>query len=69
MITSARNAPWPLDILIKDLEEAGLSKLSTIRMKCFTLDNNLILETIGSLAPEDQRALKSTLKKLFEELL
>ncbi|WP_202961180.1 hypothetical protein [Candidatus Symbiobacter mobilis] len=37
MITSAKNAPWPLDIHIKNLAVAGLPAPSVVRCKLFTL--------------------------------
>ena len=43
MITSAANAPWPLDITIKDLKTAGLPAPSVVRMKLFTLDHRFVL--------------------------
>jgi len=68
MITSAENDPWPLDVLIKNLEIAGLSKSSVVRMKLFTLDHRLIEKTIGTLSADDKGAIKKTLKSLFKEL-
>ena len=47
MITSARNRPWPLDVAISDLEEAGLPAASVVRMKLFTLDHRPVLRTSG----------------------
>src|SRR5690349_3929590 len=58
MITSARNTPWPCDVNITDLAHTSLKKPSVIRMKLFTLDHKLILETIGSLSKKDQKSLQ-----------
>jgi mRNA interferase MazF len=69
MITSARNTPWPCDTIISNLASAGLSKASVIRMKFFTLDHRFILETIGSLAPKDQKTLQKTIKSMFDGFL
>ena len=69
MITSARNAEWPLDVAIHEIVEAGLPKPSVIRMKFFTLDNNLIIESIGSLANKDRERFSKTFKLLFADLL
>lgn len=69
MITSARNDLWTLDVLIQDLSKAGLPKPSVVRMKFFTLDNNLIIETLGSLALKDRAAVRESFKNLFEELV
>lgn len=69
MVTSARNEPWPLDVSIQDLEKAGLTKASVIRMKIFTIDNRLILDTLGDLAIKDRRAIRKNLTILFGNLL
>ena len=53
MITSARNAPWPLDCFIDDLETAGLPAPSVVRCKLFTLDARLIRGVLGRLAEAD----------------
>lgn len=57
MITSARNAPWPLDVPVTDLRAAGLPSPSMVRMKWFTLDQRLILRAAGRLAPADRAAV------------
>jgi len=69
MITSARNEPWPLDVEIRDLANAGLPKPSVIRMKFFTLDNNLIVKVLGSLGPKDRIAISKVFKTVFLDLL
>jgi mRNA interferase MazF len=69
MITSARNNPWPCDIHITDLASTGLSKDSVIRMKCFTIDHRLILNSIGTLSLKDQKLLSKTLKSVLSGLL
>lgn len=69
MITSARNNPWPCDIEISDLASAGLSKASIIRMKFFTIDHKLILDSIGTLSSKDQTSLRKMIKSVFKGLL
>jgi len=64
MITSARNPPWNLDVPI-DAAQAGLHSPSKVRMKLFTLDNSLILGTVGSLAEADKQAVRKALERLF----
>jgi len=44
MITGAANSDWPLDIEINDLDAAGLSSPSIVRMKIFTLDHQFIVQ-------------------------
>lgn len=65
MITSARNAPWPLDVALQDLTSAGLPAPSVARMKLFTLDQQLILAKIGTLAADDQKTVARALRKML----
>ena len=65
MITSAKHARFPLDLLIEDPETAGLPPECVIRMKIFTLDNRLIGEQLGQLGRQDQRSLVANVRKLF----
>lgn len=53
MITSAANAPWPLDCEIHDLAAAGLPGPSVVRFKLFTLDHRLVRGELGRLANGD----------------
>jgi len=55
MITSAKNSDWPLDTKIQNLDAAGLPSASIIRMKFFTLDEQLIIRKIGTLAEADKK--------------
>ena len=57
MITSAKRAGWLLDVLIEDLRAAGLPSASLVRMKVFTLDQQLILRKAGQLVAKDRRAV------------
>jgi len=66
MITSAKNSSWPLDVEIHDLDSAGLTSASVVRMKLFTLDHQLILRKAGSLSTEDRQNVGLTLQKLFD---
>ena len=65
MITSAANAPWPLDIAITDLAVAGLPAPSVIRMKLFTLDHRFIIAKLGVLSNHDKKIVQRTLKSLL----
>src|ERR1700722_10929185 len=58
MITSAKNAPWPSDITITDETRAGLPSPSVIRLKLFTLDERLVLGTLGKLSKSDKAAVQ-----------
>ena len=68
MITSQKNAPWPLDSAIKNKKSSGLSAPSVVRMKLFTLDNRFILRKIGHLSKSDQKQVKQSLSKIFPYL-
>jgi mRNA interferase MazF len=65
MITSQHNAPWPLDTAIQDLRSAGLESASVVRMKLFTLDQQLILRKAGRLSVADERRVRIALRRLL----
>lgn len=65
MITSAVNAPWPLDHAIRDLAAAGLSAASVVRVKLFTLDHRFVLRRAGKLSSRDGKAVTAALKTLL----
>ena len=66
MITSANNSNWPLDTNIQDLDAAGLSSASVVRMKLFTLDDRLIIRKAGQLNRQDRKTTAKVLRKLFD---
>ena len=65
MITSARNSDWPLDMEINDLDSAGLPSPSVVRMKLFTLDDQLVIRKAGVLAATDRGRVVATLRRLL----
>jgi mRNA interferase MazF len=65
MITSARNSDWPLDVEIDNLDSAGLPSASVVRMKLFTLDDQLVIRRAGSLAENDRRQVADALRRLM----
>jgi mRNA interferase MazF len=65
MITSAENSDWPLDIKIEDIDAAGLPSASVVRMKLFTLDDQLVIRKAGALAQTDRKAVSQALHKLL----
>ena len=65
MITSAGNAPWPLDCAVQDLAGAGLPAPSVVRCKLFTLDARLVRGGLGRLAPHDVQEIEHSLGRLF----
>ena len=66
MITSASNSDWPLDIILQDLDMAGLPSASVVRMKLFTLDDKLVIRQAGTLASTDRSAVATALHQLFD---
>ena len=66
MITSAQNSDWPLDTDITNLDAAGLPSASIVRMKLFTLDDQLIIRKAGSLCATDQKQIVKALHDLFK---
>lgn len=65
MITSADNAPWPLDVAIADLQPAGLPAPSKVRMKLFTLDHRFVVRRAGKLSARDRKAVVESLHRLL----
>ena len=65
MITSASNSDWPLDVNIENLESAGLSHASVVRMKLFTLDNQWVIRKAGTLVAHDRTSVVATLQQLL----
>ena len=62
MITSSGRADWPGDVELKNLKSAGLAVRCLVRFKLFTLDNQLILRSIGRLGAADLRSVANNLK-------
>jgi mRNA interferase MazF len=65
MITSAGNAPWPLDCSLEDLASAGLPAPSKVRFKLFTLDHRLVRGELGRLSPADARRVREAMVLLL----
>lgn len=65
MITSQRNAPWPLDCPLSDLNAAGLPAPSMVRFKLFTLDHRLVRGEIGRLGQADAEVVRAGLAALL----
>ena len=68
MTTSATHSAWPLDVGVADLKAAGLPSTSVVRMKLFTLDEQLIVRKAGSLAAADRKAVASAVRKLLKSI-
>ena len=68
MITSKKNASWPLDCEIMSKKQSGLTAASVVRMKLFTLHNRFIITKIGHLSDSDQENVKQSLSQIFDYL-
>lgn len=70
MITSLKPSrlTWPTDIVIKNLESAGLPSPSLIRFKLFTLDHRLIIGRLGYLSKKDSDEVQKTLAAILSML-
>ncbi len=65
MITSAEHSSWPNDVAIRDLEPAGLPRPCVVRMKLFTLDHRLVLQSAGNLSKRDSAAVDKALAAIL----
>ena len=65
MITSSKRDKWPGDCDIVDLNGAGLSKPSLVRMKIFTLDHRFVEDKIGHFAGDDNDSVWRSLSTTF----
>lgn len=64
MITSAEQSSWPGDVVITDLDAAGLPSDCLVRLKLFTLDHRLIVKRAGTLAAKDRERLTARWRSL-----
>lgn len=69
MITSAKHSRFPLDVIISNVEKAGLPQSCLIRMKLFTIDHRLVIEKVGQLDKADKIKVTQAAKKLFQDIL
>ncbi len=60
MITSSRSE-WPSDVVLKGWRKAGLVAPCKVRFKLFTLDDELIVRTLGALTDTDRQAVQRAL--------
>lgn len=65
MITTAKATTWPSDILLSDLQAAGLQVPCILRMRLVTLPNDLILRGLGRLSAVDRLACERGLAELL----
>ncbi|MDQ6436741.1 type II toxin-antitoxin system PemK/MazF family toxin [Mesorhizobium sp. LHD-90] len=65
MITTAKETSWPSDIVIKDLETAGLKHPCVLRFRFQTLPNPIFVRAIGHLAGLDRLACERQLANML----
>jgi mRNA interferase MazF len=63
MITSATNSTWDKDTPVTDLNIAGLKKNCCVRLKLFTIQNDLIKNKVGTLSDQDKKELSLKLSQ------
>ena len=56
MITSTTRQAWPSDVVLQDLETAGLSVPCRVRWRLTTIPNDLIVRRLGRLGGFDRLA-------------
>jgi mRNA interferase MazF len=54
MVTTANGGPWPTDVPVGDLAEAGLRHACYVRWKIFSVPNAAIIRKLGSIAAADR---------------
>ncbi len=68
MITSLENRRWPGDIVIADLDAAGLPEPSVIRLAKMVVIEQIAIERKGRLADGDAASLRAGLNELLRPL-
>ena len=63
MITTASQSAWDSDVPLQQWSKAGLSTACLFRLKLFTLDQSLILKTVGKLAAVDRKKIQASLQQ------
>lgn len=67
MITTGKKTSWPSDVVIRDLETAGLQVPSIARLRFQTMPNSLIVRSLGRLAPLDRLQCERQLAEMLAE--
>ncbi len=62
MITKRDQSVWPQDYDVREWAEAGLKFPSWVRMKFFTIENSLIVDTLGIFQPSDIAGFQTSAK-------
>ncbi len=63
MLTTQSTPGWPGDTEVQDLEAGGLPCPCVVRLKLFTLANQLLLRRVGHLAAADRGRVAASLAR------
>ena len=66
MITTTTNNVWPSDVALASWQKAGLKVACQFRLKLFTLDQSLVLKSIGHLSSKDIKSVKAALTEFID---
>ncbi len=66
MITTTTDKVWPSDVSLTNWQEVGLKVACHFRLKLFTLDQNLVLKTVGRLSSRDVKSVQAVLAKFVD---
>jgi PemK-like, MazF-like toxin of type II toxin-antitoxin system len=64
MITTAKAVQSPLEVPVKHPRAAGLPQNCFVRIKLFTLDNRLVVRSLGKLSEPDRKQVQENLRAL-----
>jgi len=65
MITTAKRSAWPSDIQLKGISTAGLRADCYVRWKVFTLPNDLLQRSVGTLSRADATRVRKASRGIF----
>ena len=63
MITTSTDNAWPSDVSLKHWQDIGLKVACHVRLKLFTLNQNLVLKTVGQLYFHDVKSVQAVFAK------
>ena len=66
MITTATDNVWLSDVALSNWQKAGLKVACKFRLKLFTLDQTLVIKTIGHLSPKDVKSVQAVLTEFID---
>ena len=66
MITTTTENVWPSDVSLTNWQKAGLKVACQFRLKLFTLDQTLVLKTIGHLSSKDVKSVQAALTEFID---